>query len=153
MKLTSDVEFDDIKCPIKPPRIVREFGNIFVLLSVMFLPTSCVAVAVLSRPLPQGYQGPAGLLLVAVACLAGWLWLPFYLARKKTSKWLLQVIHYYLNAGDIPEAVRIASKYSAAISYSDFCLSSWFQSFIKEHKVSDPRQVYEVYISKASRCC
>jgi hypothetical protein len=149
MKLTSDAEFQDIECPVKCPRLVREFGNIFVLNAILLLPTSCVGVALIANQAPPHMRGAVGLTLVGI-CFIAWLWLPVFLAKKKTSRWLLEVIQHHINESKDDEAIRISSKYSAAIAFPDFQAASWFQSFLRNNAVRDPRGVYERYFARLS---
>jgi len=144
LKFKTDIEFADIDCPIKPPRIVREFGNVFVLISVLVLPTSCISVALTTQHVPWSYRETVGTLMGVAFCLA-WICLPFYVAKVKASRWLLSVIQYFLQANDLSEASRIASKYAQAISFGDFSRAAWFQAFLIEHRITDPWGAYAGY--------
>ena len=145
MKLTTDVEFADIDCPIKPPRIVKEFGNIFVLISILILPTSCISVSLTAQHVPSTYRTFV-IIAMAIGFFLAWAWLPLYVAKSKASRWLLSIIQYYIHLANVPEASRIACKYARAISFTDFSTAKWFQTFLLEQGIRDNWGVYERYL-------
>lgn len=147
MRFKSDIEFEDINCPIKPPRIVREFGNVFVLISILFLPTACVGAALAAKVTPTRFQSIVGT-TVLVACLLGWLWLPLHIGSRKASRWLLAVINHFLEVGNPEEATRIARRYARAIRFDDFRDALWFQAFLNENAVRDQWGIFESYLGR-----